>query len=239
MYIQKPTTDPDPSFGNKRIVATDPGNRSFHTWYSPTSGQFGELLSGADDTIEEKCFAIDALHSRVERRKAGPAPEACGRTKRQRYRTTRRLKRRLARLRRQLSGWVEHAHYDSANFLLRNFDIIIEPRLGVSEFVQKSTRVFSSASARKMLTWSHYKFRERLKSASARYEGRHVIESTEPGTSKTCTNCGFWKKDLGANKTYKCNRCAVSVDRDVAGARNNFFSEYGRAVGVGWDGKSG
>jgi len=24
--------------------------------------------------------------------------------------------------------------------------------------------------------------------------------------------------------------------RDVAGARNNFFSEYGKAVGVHWDG---
>jgi len=24
----------------------------------------------------------------------------------------------------------------------------------------------------------------------------------------------------------------------VGGARNNFFSEYGRAVGVGWDGRS-
>jgi len=31
----------------------------------------------------------------------------------------------------------------------------------------------------------------------------------------------------------------VKVNRDVAGARNNFFSEYGRAVGVGWDGQSG
>lgn len=146
------------------------------------------------------------------------------------------LKRRLAKLRRNLHGWMESAHYDSANFLLRNFDLVIEPKLDVSELVQKKTRVISSATARKMLTWSHYKFRERLTSASTRYAGRHVLQSTEPGTSKTCTNCGFWKADLGGAKTYTCNRCKVVTDRDVAGARNNFLSEYGRAVGVGWDG---
>ena len=235
-YIQPKLEDPDPSFEKKRIVATDPGSRAFHAWYSPTSGQFGELLAGAGDELEDRCIAIDVLQSRVDRRKRGPAPEACGRTNRQRYLTTRRLKRRLAKLRRNLSGWMESAHYDSANFLLRKFDLIIEPKLGVSELVQKKTRVISSASVRKMLTWSHFKFRERLKSASARYAGRHVVESTEPGTSKTCTNCGFWKADLGGDKTYICNRCGIVTDRDVAGARNNFFSEYGRAVGMGWDG---
>ena len=87
-----------------------------------------------------------------------------------------------------------------------------------------------------MLTWSHYKFRERLVSASTRYAGRHVLISTEPGTSGTCSNCGAWKKDLGSNKTYDCKSCGISMDRDVAGARNNFFSEYGKAVGVHWDG---
>ena len=238
-YVQPRLEDPDAEFADKRIVATDPGGRVFHTWYSPTSGQYGELLSGAGAELESRCIALDALHSRVERRTRGPAPETYGRTKRQRYCTTRRLQRKLARMRRNLVGWMESAHYDAANFLLRSFDLIIEPKLGVSELVQRQNRVISSPSVRKMLTWSHYKFRERLISASSRYAGRHVIESTEPGTSKTCTNCGFWKADLGDAKTYVCDRCHIRVDRDVAGARNNFFSEYGRAVGVGWDGHSG
>ena len=235
-YVQPRLDDPDPTFADKRIVSTDPGARAFHTWYSPTSGQFGELLYGAAPIIESKCFAIDALQSRMTRRKRGPAPAATPRSRRQRYQTTRRLKQKLAKLRRNLYGWMEGAHYDSANFLLSSFDIIIEPKMGVHEMTQRSTRVMSSANVRKMLTWSHYKFRERIVSASTRYAGRHVILSTEPGTSGTCSNCGSWKKDLGANKTYDCTRCGVSMDRDVAGARNNFFSEYGRALGIGWDG---
>lgn len=66
-----------------------------------------------------------------------------------------------------------------------------------------------------------------------------MITTEEPGTSKTCTHCGHWKADLGASKTYKCDVCNIEVDRDVAGARNNFFAAYGHAVGVGWDGRSG
>ena len=90
-----------------------------------------------------------------------------------------------------------------------------------------------------MYTWSHYKYRQRLQSAATRYPGRYIIESREPGTSKTCTECGFWHADLKVyQKTFRCPRCELEVNRDVAGARNNFFSEYGRAVGVGWDGSS-
>ena len=235
-YIQPRLEDPDPTFAEKRIVSTDPGGRVFHTWYSPTSGQFGELLHDAAVDVEAKCLAMDAIQSRIDRRRRGPDKGARPRSGRQRYRTTRRLKRKFAKMRRNLHGWMESAHYDAANFLLRDHDIIIEPNMGVHEMTQRSTRVMNSASVRKMLTWSHYKFRERLVSASTRYAGRHVLISTEPGTSGTCSNCGAWKKDLGGNKTYDCKSCGISMDRDVAGARNNFFSEYGNAGGVHWDG---
>lgn len=232
-------TDWDPTFTSKRIVSTDPGCFPFHAWYSPTSGEFGELLKDATLQMEDKCVAIDALMSRTSIRKNARGVLGRARNHRQRYSTSRRLIKKLARMRRNLHGWMENAHYDAANFLLSRFDIVIEPKLAVSELVQHRKRKIQSTTARKMLTWSHYKFRERLKSASFRYAGRYVIESREPGTSKTCTNCGHWKADLQLrDKTYECSSCLVKVDRDVAGARNNFFSEYGRALGIGWDGQS-
>jgi len=243
-YVEPLLNDPDPNFENKRVVATDPGINPFHAWYSPTSGEYGELLKGARDTLETRCAKIDALESRIKARvfkKEDPdgIDIEYTRTSKQRYQTTRRLKKKLVRDRVRMHNWMERAHYDSANFLLGRFDIIIEPVLCVSEMVRRESRNLSSKSARRMLTWSHYKFRERLRSACSRFPGRYVIESREPGTSKTCTNCGFFNKALTlGEKTYVCPSCSVSVDRDVAGARNNFFSEYGRAVGIGWDGAS-
>ena len=85
-----------------------------------------------------------------------------------------------------------------------------------------------------MLTMSHYAFDQRLKWASSRYAGRHIIDTTgEPGTSKTCCHCGRWKADLGGNKTYACTHCGIRLDRDVNGAVGNSFAASGKAVGVG------
>ena len=59
----------------------------------------------------------------------------------------------------------------------------------------------------------------RLQWASTRYAGRHVIDSTgEPGTSKTCGNCGAWKPNLTlGDKVYCCDRCGVRIHA-VSGA---------------------
>ena len=63
-----------------------------------------------------------------------------------------------------------------------------------------------------------------------------MYETTEPGTSKTCTHCGTWKSSLRlGDKTYECERCNIAVDRQLAGARNNFLAAYGMASGMLWD----
>ena len=131
----------------------------------------------------------------------------------------------------------ESAHYDAANFLLRRHEIVIAPILATTRLTAKNTRCFGSKLARTMYTWSHLLFRRRLAFAAARYPGRYVFECVEPGTSKTCTNCGRWNPNLKlCDKVCSCSRCGVIVDRQLAGARNNFFAAYGMAMGVGWDG---
>ena len=112
----------------------------------------------------------------------------------------------------------------------------MQPHLQTAALSLRSGRVLHSKTVRKMLTMSHGAFCERLQSAAARHAGRHVRITTEPGTSKTCTRCGFWHAALGSSKTFSCPACGVVVDRDVAGARNNFFAAYGAALGIGWGG---
>ena len=250
LYVIPRLQDPDPEFESKRIVATDPGCTPFQEWYSPTSGNYGELLVGARAVLRSKCLKLDALQSRIDRRRNSPASwkvtwkrsrESSLRQQRvQRYRSGKRITRKLARDRRRLHHWIEAAHYDAAKFLLKSHDIIIQPVLQIRKLAAKTSSLFNNKMARAMYTWSHYRFRQRLKSAAARYPGRHVYETSEPGTSKTCTHCGFWKADLKlGDKRYDCPRCGVQVDRQLAGARNNFFAAYGMAVGMGWDGLGG
>ena len=250
-YVIPKLPDPDPAFEGKRIVATDPGCRPFQAWYSPTSGCFGECLPAERDRLRERCLALDKLQSRIDRRVDNwrglvrrrfvglpPVdPEETRRRGRMRQNTARRLRQKLARERRRLHGWMASAHYDTANFLLRDHDLVLQPVLAVRRLAQGAARQFGSAVARRMYTWSHHLFRQRLKSAAARHPGRHVLEITEPATSKTCTHCGFWKADLRlGDRVFRCSHCGLHADRQLAGARNNFLAAYGLARGVGWDG---
>ena len=247
-YEQPKLEDPDPMFEQKRIVAMDPGLAPFQEWYSPTSGEYGVLLDGGKAEKYKRCKAIDALQSRLDRRKQGPVVtsqrrrECCSWQKQKKCyaRTTRRLKKRFQRICAGLRNWMENGHYAAANFLLQRHDVIIQPILKVKELTDTGKRNFNSKGARAMYTWGHYKFRQRLKSATSRYPGRHVYETTEPGTSKTCTHCGFWNAGLNlGDKVFDCPRCHIQVDRQLAGARNNFFAAYGMAIGRGWDGVGG
>jgi transposase len=196
------------------------------------------------DTLEElehRCLKIDALASKVVRRgNSFWHPErAAWRTKAQLHRTFRNMRRKLAKERARLRGWVASAHYDLANHLFSWHELVICPKLKVAEMVPRHGRVFGNASARKMLTFSHGLFAQRLESAAFRWPGRHVRTDTgEPGTSRTCTCCGRWFAGLGGNKEFHCPHCGVRYHRDIGGARNNFFAAYGQAVGVGWDGQT-
>jgi putative transposase len=237
IYTYKLTglVDPDPKFESKRIAAADPGVHPFQAWYSPTSGEHGRLLDGETATLEQRCLALDKLRSRLDKHRGGRT-----RRRRQRWRTRSRLRRRFARECLRLTEWVKGAHYDCAHQLLEKHDLIIQPVFETSRLARTEKRNIQSRTARAMLTWSHYKYHQRLKSAAVRYPGRHIIDAREPGTSKTCTGCGAWNAGLRVqDKLFVCPTCGIRVDRQLAGARNNFFAAYGAAVGMGWDGVGG
>jgi hypothetical protein len=241
--------DTDPAFLNKRVVACDPGVQPFQAWYSPTSGEHGALLCGGTEELVRRCHKIDAMTSKLDKvspprrimRRQRQDPRRKGRrrkkspnldTLRQRRRR-RRQRHRLKEERARLRGWVKDAHYDAAHTLLDRHHLVLMPHLPVAELVVRSTRAIAARTARAMLTWSHSLFCARLHSAAARYPGRHVLKTTEPGTSKTCTHCGNWKHDLlPRDKIYFCIRCGLRADRQMAGARNNFFAAIGFAMGV-------
>ncbi len=65
----------------------------------------------------------------------------------------------------------------------------------------------------------HFGFRQKL-IARCKELGRNIIICREDYTSKTCGNCGFINRELGANKVYDCPQCKKIFDRDINGARN-------------------
>jgi transposase len=234
--------DPDPIFARKRVVALDPGSRPFQQYYSPTSGDCGENLKGFGDVLLRRRKRMDRLRARIQRRTKNPQHYGRKQTtwrnrNLKRQRTTKVLKAKLAREQQRLSGYVEAAHYNTAHFLLKNHDIIIAPALQTGWLTQHKGRKNAKLS-RALYMWAHRRFRQRLAYAAIQYEGRYVYECAEPGTSKTCTACGAWNGSLLLrDKVYACAQCGLRIDRQLAGARNNFFAAFGMAVEMGWSGE--
>ena len=112
-------------------------------------------------------------------------------------------------------------HRKTIKFLTDEFDVIVIPPFEVSGMVNRKTRKISKKTVRKMLGWSHYKFRQRLIS-KAEEKGIHVIIQNEAYTSKTCSWYGNIQK-IGGSEVYNCKNCKTVMNRDINDAWEIFL----------------
>ena len=202
-----------------RVIALDPGVRSFMTGFSP--GKEGVMEWGVEDRTRlfRLCCAYDNLQSRWSKEKH-----------RKRYR----MQRAGRRIQERIRNLVNEVHCKLVKWLVMNFDVVLLPKFETQSMCQKTqfvaedgtrhkTRKINGKVARAMYTWSHYRFQQRLLHKIREYPQCRVVICDEDFTSKTCGHCGFVHEKLGGNKTFKCPSCHVSLDRDVNGARNIFL----------------
>ena len=220
------------------IVSLDPGVRSFNTLYSP-DGTHGELLSGALKVAMGMCKKMDDIKSTAAKKKDehtkslhllknGDIDGLSNHVKPADYFLHRRrlahLNHRFHKISSQLRNWRCNAHYDAINFLIGRYNHVLIPEFQTQRMSARAERNISSKTARSMYTMSHFMFRSRLMAKAELDENKTVRVIGEPGTSKTCGNCGYWNSDLGSKKTYSCPECAIVLDRDINGARNNMIA---------------
>ncbi len=188
-----------------RIVALDPGVRSFLTLFSPNS--FGWIGNQDIGKVQRLCYYLDDLISRSTKTNAKA---------RKRYRQA------ANRLRNRIKNLIDELHHKVAKFLTDNFDIILLPTFEVSGMVVKSSRKIRSKSVRQMLNWSHYRFKEFLKH-KAFETNKIVIDCCEAYTSKTISWTGELVHNLGGKKVIKSQFDNKIMDRDLNGARGIFL----------------
>ena len=124
-------------------------------------------------------------------------------------------------MRKKIRQLQNEIHWKTIKFLTDEFDVIVIPPFEVSDMVNRKTRKITKKTVRKMLGWSHYKFRQQLIS-KAEEKGIHVIIQNEAYTSKTCSWCGNIQK-IGGSEVYNCRNCGTVMDRDENGARGIFL----------------
>jgi len=191
-----------------RVVALDPGVRSFLTLF--TEDSFGWIGRGDIGRIQRLCYYLDDLISRITLAKA---------------KQRRRLKKAADRLRLRIRHLIDEMHHKIARFLVDNFDVILLPTFDVSQMVVKSTRKIRSKSVRQMLSWAHYRFEMFLKH-KAFETGKVVFDCNEAYTSKTVSWTGEIISNLGGKKVI-IGGDGFRMDRDINGARGIFLRALG------------
>ena len=127
----------------------------------------------------------------------------------------------------RVKNLVNETHKKTAHHLCSHFDTILLPSFETQNMVQKhskngKTRTIRSKTARSLLTWSHYKFKDFLKS-KVLMTGSELVEVNEAYTTKCCGMCGQLN-DVGSSATFKCKYCDFNFGRDENAARNIFSS---------------
>ena len=196
---QKITTMPTENQGG--IVALDPGVRNFLTYFSE-DGRFGWLGIHAFDRILNLNLKRDKLLSRLALTK--DKMEKC------------KLKRTLNRTYHRIQDLVDELHWQSINYLVHNFSVIVFPPFEVKGMTKKGRKLRKSV-VRSMLSLRFFEFKERLKQKCKECGVMH-IEQNESYTSKTNSFTGELMSNLGGKEWFEYD--GIKVHRDLNGARN-------------------
>jgi len=191
-----------------RMVALDPGVRTFQTFFSPDMA--GSLGVHAFGRLARLCLHLDDL---LSRRATCP-------NKKRRYR----MRKAADRMRWKIRDLRDELHWKTARFLVDHFDVILLPTFETSQMVTKTMRNIRSKTVRAMLTFAHFEFKQRLK-ALAFQAGKIVLDVYEAYSSKTCSWSGEIV-NLGSSQTIRGSD-GIRMHRDANGARGIFLRALG------------
>ena len=197
------------------ILAIDPGVRTFLTGYEPSTGAFVEWGKGDIKRMERLLMHLDDLISRTTKSKS----------KHQRYK----MKQAQERMRRRVRNLVDEFHKKLTTWLSRTYELILLPHYETRSMVNSMSRRISRPSVRAMLTWSFYRFKQRLL-MKTKDSSCTVLLVDEHFTTKTCGECGHLNHDVGAEKVFKCPICLTTLPRDWNAARNVFLRFAGTST---------
>ena len=191
-----------------RVVALDPGVRTFLTFFSENS--VGKIGEGDFSRIQRLCYHLDQLISQISK--------ARGKRKR-------RLRKAARRMVIKVQNLVNELHHKAARFLVDNFDVILLPTFETSMMSRRKDRKIRSKTVRNMLSFAHYRFKEFLKH-KAEETRKIVVDVCEAYTSKTVSWTGE-VVNIGGSKTIFSKMDGQIMDRDINGARGIFLRALG------------
>lgn len=204
-----------PAF-NDSIVAIDPGERNFSTFYSENLE--GSIGIHSRDRLYKSYKEADLVKSKMDKIKNNIKKKKLkGKSKQNAKNKVKHLRKKFLSVISKPTRLVKELHYKTAKFLCKNFDTILIPEYSSKDMATNLCPIVNRSNQ----GLSHYSFRQRLFHTAKRFNRKvHIVG--EAYTSLTCTNCGHIG-NKSSNEYLKCNNCNIEIHRDKRGARNIFI----------------
>jgi putative transposase len=213
-------TTPNIPQGREKIIALDPGEKAFMSYYSLNqSGHIGYDIRVPMLKEEKKIRHFDRiLKNKVNKQGNKLDKKAIVKIKHKRQLAYRRVR-----------NIVNELHHQTANWLTDHYDRIYIPKFETQKMLKreeyikgkKAVKKFNRLNKRYKFTLqnlAHYRFRQHLMYKGME-KGCKIEIVTEEYTSQCCGACGRLSKEYDKNRVKKC-KCGCNVDRDLNGARN-------------------
>lgn len=185
------------------VISIDPGIRTFMTCLSENEViKFG---NNTNEKIKKELKRIDNIKSMKCKKKIKEKVER--------------------RCNRKIHDMVTELHWKTISYLTKNYKVILIGNLSTKSIIKKGVSKLSKMTKRLSNALSFYTLRQRLEFKSKiRNINFQIVD--ESYTSKTCSNCGSYKENLGSMKEYHCNCCGKTMDRDVNGSRGIYMVNH-------------
>jgi putative transposase len=201
-YLAVPSKTPRVLYGDNqaRVVAIDPGIRTFATFYSDDACGF--IGQGDFSRMQRLAHYLDNLLSSMSK---------ASKQRKDKMRIA------TARMREKIKNLINELHHKTALFLVKNFELILLPTFETKAMTQKAGRKIKTKTVRSMLSFAHYRFKQFIKHKADEY-GKRVVDVNEAYTSKTHPETGQIRNIGGAKLIQLLS--GEWVNRDLVGARN-------------------
>ena len=124
---------------------------------------------------------------------------------------TRSAKRKLCQLSGRERRFQRDVNHTIANWIVsKPYDLIVLDDL---------TNIGNDRKNKKLGKWSFAELRSIIEYKAAAI-GKKVMIIDPRYTSRTCSRCGFQKKENRNGRTFKCKRCGFQIDADLNASRN-------------------
>jgi putative transposase len=122
----------------------------------------------------------------------------------------------------RMKNQVNDSHWKIINYLTNTYKTILIGKWSTKSIISNKKSILCNMDKRVIQKLSFYQFIEKLKY-------KCLIKSVdlklvdEHYTSKVCTNCSNFYKDLKGEEIYNCTKCNIKIKRDYNGSRNIFL----------------